>query len=96
MAERHARAAEPEQPSKPGKQRPAQARVVAVVVVVALAIIGVVQNSQNVTVRFLTFTGHVGLIWTIIVCLILGGVLGYVAGRRGRLRRRSPGRSAEK
>jgi len=96
MADRTAGASgapEPEQPSSSRRpqRRPPPPRAVAVVVVVVLVVIGVVQNSQNVTVRFLTFTGHIGLIWVIVASLVIAGFLGYVAGRRGR-RGRQAGR----
>jgi len=86
-------APEPEQPSPSRRppRRPPPPRAVAVVVVIVLVIIGVVQNSQKVTVRFLAFSGHVGLIWVIIASLLIAGALGYIAGRRGR-RSRQAGR----
>jgi uncharacterized integral membrane protein len=93
MARRQPRAVEGEQePSSAKQNRQAQARVVVGVVVIALAAIAVVQNSQDVTIRFLAFTGHLGLIWAILVCLIFGAVLGFVVGRRGRGKPRRPSR----
>ena len=77
-------------PSPPPSRRgnPALARVVAVVVIVGAVVTLVVQNSQRVAIRFWFFTGHVRLIWVIVVCLVVAGGLGYVLGRRGRRRRR--------
>jgi uncharacterized integral membrane protein len=61
--------------------------VVALAVVAALVAF-VVQNSQRVTVRFWFVTGHVRLIWVIVVCAVGAGAVGFVLGHRGRRRRR--------
>jgi uncharacterized integral membrane protein len=58
------------------------------VVVAGAVVVLVVQNSQRVTIRFWFITGHVRLIWVIVVCLVVAGAVGFVAGRRGRRRRR--------
>ena len=42
----------------------------------------VVQNSQNVSVHFWFFSKHEPLIFIVIGCLLIGGIVGYVAGRR--------------
>jgi uncharacterized integral membrane protein len=55
---------------------------------VAAVVVLVVQNSQRVRLRFWFVTGHVRLIWVIVVCLVVAGAAGYVVGRRGRRRRR--------
>lgn len=42
----------------------------------------VVQNSQNVSVHFWFFSKHEPLIFVVIGCLLVGSIVGYVAGRR--------------
>jgi uncharacterized integral membrane protein len=74
---------------RPARHRnPARARIVALVVIAVIAVVLVFQNSQHVTVRFWFITGHVRLIWLIVVSLVVGGVFGFVAGHRGGRRRR--------
>jgi uncharacterized integral membrane protein len=67
---------------------PRLARALALLIVIGVAFAVVIQNSQRVTVRFLFITGHVRLIWVLVVCLVVAGAVGFVAGRRGRRRRR--------
>ena len=64
------------------------ARTVSLLIVIGVVVALVVQNSQQVTIRFLFITGHVRLIWVLVVCLVVGGAVGFVAGRRSRRRRR--------
>jgi uncharacterized integral membrane protein len=51
----------------------------------------VIQNSQDVSVKFWFVTKHPPLIFVVIGCIVVGGIIGYVTGRRrgaSRLRRR--------
>jgi uncharacterized integral membrane protein len=77
-----------EQPSPGRRLNPRAARLVGVAVVAAAVVILVVQNSQRVSLRFLFVTGHVPLIWVMVVCLAVAGAFGFLVGRRGRVRRR--------
>ena len=64
-----------------------QARVVKVVVALAIAvllIIFVVANSQPVRVDFVFLNRQPRLIWVMLTCAVLGGVVGYLIGRPGR------------
>jgi uncharacterized integral membrane protein len=79
---------ENEQGSSGRHLNPRLARLVAILILVGAVAVLVVQNSRRVTLRFLFVTGHVGLIWIIVVCLVVGGVIGYLVGRRRRVRRR--------
>ena len=56
--------------------------VIAVVVVVVLVLF-IVANSQPVEADFLVFKAHPRLIWVIVTCTVLGGILGYLLGRPG-------------
>jgi uncharacterized integral membrane protein len=78
-----------EQPSRRRRRpNPRAARLLGVVVLAAILIVLIVQNSQQVTLRFWFVTGHVRLIWVIVVCVVVAGAVGYLVGRRGRVRRR--------
>ncbi len=62
--------------------------LVAVGIVLLLAIF-VVRNSQRVPVDFVFFTREARLIWVMVACAALGGIVGYLVGRPPRrLRRR--------
>jgi uncharacterized integral membrane protein len=78
----------PEAPPSGPRRSTRLARTVTALVVVGALVVVVVQNSQRVTLRFWFITGHVRLIWVIVTCLVIAGAVGYVAGRRGRRRRR--------
>jgi uncharacterized integral membrane protein len=67
---------------------PRLGRTLGLLIVIGVVVALVVQNSQQVTIRFLFITGHIRLIWVLVVCLLVGGAIGFVAGRRSRRRRR--------
>ena len=58
------------------------ARLVGLVALAGVVAAFVVQNSQNVSVHFWFFSKHEPLIFVVIGCLLIGGLVGYVAGRR--------------
>ncbi|MEA2501848.1 MAG: hypothetical protein QOD01_1959 [Actinomycetota bacterium] len=66
-------------PASPHSKRGAKAIVAALVLV--LLIVFVIRNSQRVSVDFIVIQGHFRLIWVIVICSILGGVVGYLLGR---------------
>jgi uncharacterized integral membrane protein len=78
----------PEQPSPARRLNPRAARLLALLIVAGVVVALVIQNRQRVTLRFLFITGHVGLIWVLLVCLVIGAAFGFVSGRRVRRRRR--------
>jgi uncharacterized integral membrane protein len=63
------------------------ARLVGLLVLVALIVSFVVQNYQDVTIRFWFVTKHPPLVFAFLGCLIIGGLVGYVSGRRRGARR---------
>lgn len=80
--------------ASPESRRGAKAIVAALVLV--LLIVFVIRNSQRVSVDFILTKGHFRLIWVIVICSILGGVVGYLLGRpsRGRHQRSGGGRGS--
>lgn len=73
------------------RRRRVRALVVAVGILVLLAVF-VVRNSHRVPVDFVFFTREARLIWVMAACALLGGVVGYLAGRPPRRLRRRRGR----
>ncbi len=68
-------------------QRARQARVAKVLVALALVVVLVVfiiQNSQRVPVDFVFVTRMARLIWVMLACAVVGGVVGYLIGRPGK------------
>jgi uncharacterized integral membrane protein len=59
------------------------AKAVGALVVFVVLVLFIVANSQPVEVNFLFFTAHPRLIWVMVTCAVLGGVLGYLLGRPG-------------
>ena len=56
----------------------------AVVLVLFIALVlFIVANSQPVEADFLVFKAHPRLIWVMVTCAVLGGVVGYLLGRPG-------------
>ncbi len=88
MVDSPADAAGPQQAPRVRRRRPLNPRAVGAVVVAAVVVVFVIQNSQTVAVRFWFVTGHVRLIWLIVVCLMVAGAGGFVLGRRVRRRQR--------
>ena len=78
----------PEQPTSGRRLNPRAARLLALLIVAGVVVALVIQNSQQVTLRFLFITGHVRLIWVLLVSVVVGAAFGFVSGRRVRRRRR--------
>jgi uncharacterized integral membrane protein len=67
--------------------RPPIAKYVVALVLVAVVVSFVVENAQRVKVQLWFVTGHPRLIWVLLVAVVVGAVLGFVAARPGRRRR---------
>jgi uncharacterized integral membrane protein len=52
--------------------------------ILVILIIFVIANSDPVKVNFVFVTRHPRLIWVMIFCAVLGGILGYLIGRPSR------------
>jgi uncharacterized integral membrane protein len=59
-------------------------RAGAIVLLLVLLIVFVLQNSQPVEVHLLFVSGTPRLIWVIVFCAALGGVVGYLLARPGK------------
>jgi uncharacterized integral membrane protein len=68
------------------------ARLAGLLALAGLVVAFVVQNSQNVEIHFWFFSEHEPLIFVVVACLLIGGLAGYVAGRRRVARRGRRGR----
>jgi uncharacterized integral membrane protein len=80
------------QPEKrPSRASPQVVRLVGFLALCGIIAAFVIQNSQDVAVKFWFFTKHPPLIFVVAGCILVGGLAGYVMGRRrgeSRLRRR--------
>ena len=68
---------EPDGVEEPSSARRSAWLVVAGIIVVAVAIF-IAQNDESVSVKFLFFEGSVSLWLIIVICLVLGAILGQV------------------
>jgi uncharacterized integral membrane protein len=68
------------------RRRLIRTAVAAVILVLLVAFI--VQNSQSVKVHFWFWGANPELIWVILGCLVIGGVIGYFIARPPRWARR--------
>lgn len=82
MSPRRSRTDDEVEPSRRNVAKP-----IAALVLLAVVVSFVIDNSQKVRVRLWFVTGHPRLIWVLIVTVVVGAVLGFVAGRPGRRRR---------
>lgn len=57
-------------------------RVIIILILVLLAIIFIVQNTQVVSVNFLVLTFQMSQIIMIVLMLLIGFFIGYLAGSR--------------
>jgi uncharacterized integral membrane protein len=58
-------------------------KAVGALVLLIVLVLFIVANSQPVEVNFLFVKAHPRLIWVMVTCAVLGGVLGYMLGRPG-------------
>jgi uncharacterized integral membrane protein len=68
-------------------QRHRQARLakaIVVLVVLAILILFIVWNAHPVNVNYVFFKGNPDLLWVMLACAVLGGIVGFIVGRPGR------------
>ena len=69
------------------------AKAVIILLLLVLFMIFIISNSEGHPVDFVFFTREPPLIWVMVACALLGGIVGYLIGRPGkqiRLHRREP------
>jgi uncharacterized integral membrane protein len=59
------------------------AKALGALAVFVILLLFIVWNAQAVEVNFLVVKSHPRLIWVMVTCAVLGGVLGYLLGRPG-------------
>jgi uncharacterized integral membrane protein len=72
------------------------AKLVTVLAVVIILVIFIVANSQPVKVDYVFVDGRPRLIWVMLVCALLGGIIGYAIGRPGKELRRKAGQEPKR
>jgi uncharacterized integral membrane protein len=83
-------------------QRARQRRVAKLLVALFISIVLIVfiiKNSERVPIHYVFFTANNRLIWVMLSCAILGGLVGYLIGRPGkqvRFRHRKDGQGQDK
>lgn len=68
-------------------QRARQRRVAKLLVALFISvvlIVFIIQNSERVKVHYVFFTAYNRVIWVMLACAILGGVVGYLIGKPGK------------
>jgi uncharacterized integral membrane protein len=60
------------------------AKTIVLLGILTILVLFIVWNAHQVPVSFVFVTRNVGLIWVMLVCAVLGGVVGFVVGRPGR------------
>jgi uncharacterized integral membrane protein len=60
------------------------AKAIVVVVILTILILFIVWNAHSVPVNYVFFKAHNALIWVMVVCALLGGIVGFIVGRPGR------------
>jgi uncharacterized integral membrane protein len=59
-------------------------KTIAALAIVVVLILFVLDNARSVAVSFLVFDGRTPLIWVMVACAVLGGIVGFLLGRPGR------------
>ena len=65
---------------------------------VVIFVVFIVQNSKRTSIDYVFFHRHTRLIWIMLACGILGGIVGFLLGRPGkqvRLRRKKKDEGAK-
>jgi uncharacterized integral membrane protein len=68
-------------------QRHRQTRVaksVVLLILIVILVLFIVWNAHEVPVSFVFLTRRIGLIWVMLACAVVGGVVGFFIGRPGR------------
>jgi len=60
------------------------AKAIVVLLILTVLILFIVWNAHSVPVNYVFFKAHNDLIWVMLVCALLGGIVGFIVGRPGR------------
>jgi uncharacterized integral membrane protein len=60
------------------------AKAIILLAILLILILFVVSNAHSVRVNYVFFHADSGLIWVMLVCALLGGIVGFIVGRPGR------------
>ncbi|HEY7281570.1 MAG TPA: LapA family protein [Actinomycetota bacterium] len=60
------------------------AKTIVLLVLITILLLFIVWNAHQVPVSFVFLTRRIGLIWVMLACAVIGGVVGYFIGRPGR------------
>jgi len=60
------------------------AKSIVLLAIIALLVLFIVWNAHSVKVSFVFGDADVGLIWVMLACAVLGGIIGFIIGRPGR------------
>ena len=60
------------------------AKTIVLLAVLTILVLFIVWNAHDVKVSYVFSTANVGLIWVMLVCAILGGIVGFIVGRPGK------------
>ncbi len=71
------------------------ARLVALLVLVVILVAFVIENSARVKINFVFFSREVRPIWLMLTSAVLGGIVGFLAGRPGKQVRFRPGKDGK-
>lgn len=52
--------------------------------IITILVLFIVWNAHKVPVSFVFATSDIGLIWVMLACAVLGGIVGFIIGRPGR------------
>jgi len=64
------------------------AKAAVLIALVAILVVFIVSNAHQVKVGFVFFSSQIGLIWVMLVCAVIGGIVGFIIGRPNRPERR--------
>lgn len=64
------------------------AKAAVLIGLITLLVLFILWNAHQVKVSFVFFTPRIGLIWVMLACALIGGVVGFIIGRPDRASRR--------
>ncbi|MFL5797739.1 MAG: hypothetical protein ACJ77A_07360 [Actinomycetota bacterium] len=59
------------------------AKAIVLVLILTVLVLFIVWNAHSVPVNYVFFKANNDLIWVMLVCALLGGIVGFIVGRPG-------------